>query len=316
MKCPKCGYLGFETSDRCRNCGYDFSLALDPGVPPELPLYDADGAGAPLSDLELAPSSAARTETPSLDLDRVIGEPPAPPEPSRLPTARSTPARPPRRSPEALPLFGPGVSPDDEPVIPPPPPPLSVRRTTRDIPRPRTRVTPRPSPEARHDAVPRPAVAPVAPVTHGAAQDHPQRSPESQPAPHAARIAAAAVDVVLLTAIDIAVLYFTLAIAGLSLDDAAQLPVVPLAGFFAVLAGGYLVAFVGASGQTVGKMLTGIKVIGDDGRRVDMAGAVLRALGCGVSLATAGLGYLLAFVTADGRALHDRISGTRVVSAR
>jgi len=27
MKCPKCGYLGFETTDRCRNCQYDFSLA-------------------------------------------------------------------------------------------------------------------------------------------------------------------------------------------------------------------------------------------------------------------------------------------------
>ena len=26
MKCPKCGYLGFEHVERCRNCGYDFSL--------------------------------------------------------------------------------------------------------------------------------------------------------------------------------------------------------------------------------------------------------------------------------------------------
>ena len=29
MKCPKCDYLGFETGDRCKNCGYDFSLAAD-----------------------------------------------------------------------------------------------------------------------------------------------------------------------------------------------------------------------------------------------------------------------------------------------
>src|SRR6266436_5812066 len=27
MKCAKCGYLGFEQADRCRNCGYDYSLA-------------------------------------------------------------------------------------------------------------------------------------------------------------------------------------------------------------------------------------------------------------------------------------------------
>ena len=39
MKCPKCGYLGFETTDRCRNCGYDFSLAA-PVLTAELPLRD------------------------------------------------------------------------------------------------------------------------------------------------------------------------------------------------------------------------------------------------------------------------------------
>ena len=37
MKCPKCSYLGFETGDRCKNCGYDFSLLA---APPHAP--DAD----------------------------------------------------------------------------------------------------------------------------------------------------------------------------------------------------------------------------------------------------------------------------------
>ena len=27
MKCPKCGYVGFEETPRCRHCGYDFSFA-------------------------------------------------------------------------------------------------------------------------------------------------------------------------------------------------------------------------------------------------------------------------------------------------
>ena len=27
MKCPKCDYIGFEPTDRCRNCGFDFSLS-------------------------------------------------------------------------------------------------------------------------------------------------------------------------------------------------------------------------------------------------------------------------------------------------
>jgi uncharacterized RDD family membrane protein YckC len=45
MKCPKCRYLGFETGDRCRNCGYDFSLLVD-AVPAsgdlELPLHQPE----------------------------------------------------------------------------------------------------------------------------------------------------------------------------------------------------------------------------------------------------------------------------------
>ena len=40
MKCPKCGYLGFETTDRCRNCQYDFSLAPF-SSDPELALQSA-----------------------------------------------------------------------------------------------------------------------------------------------------------------------------------------------------------------------------------------------------------------------------------
>jgi uncharacterized RDD family membrane protein YckC len=47
MKCPKCGYLGFEHLDRCRNCGYDFSLAeaLVQNPPEDLPLF-----GPPIPD--------------------------------------------------------------------------------------------------------------------------------------------------------------------------------------------------------------------------------------------------------------------------
>ena len=29
MKCPKCQYISFDSGDRCRNCGYEFSLSVD-----------------------------------------------------------------------------------------------------------------------------------------------------------------------------------------------------------------------------------------------------------------------------------------------
>src|SRR5262249_36332036 len=59
MKCPKCGYLGFEEVERCRNCGYDFSLApVDPL--PELPIRRAAATPNPLDDLSLI--DAAHTD--------------------------------------------------------------------------------------------------------------------------------------------------------------------------------------------------------------------------------------------------------------
>lgn len=58
MKCPKCGYLGFDTGDRCRNCGYDFSLAA-----PVASSEPHEAAPAPASEAPL-PFSALDDDTP------------------------------------------------------------------------------------------------------------------------------------------------------------------------------------------------------------------------------------------------------------
>jgi uncharacterized RDD family membrane protein YckC len=300
MKCPKCGYLGFETTDRCRNCGYDFSLAAAGRTPTELPLQTSD-AGSALADLDLS-ATGDRDAGVGVDLDRIIG------------ATSPDSVTPSRALGEALPLF-PQESSEDAPLITiprPSRPPLAVRRTTPD--RTRARVlTPPPQEEfglEQFDATSEKSeqAAPVEPVVG--------EGVTAIAAGHQPRLLATLVDVLLLAVIDGIVLYLTLAMAGLGMEGLASVPIVPLLAFLAILDGGYLVAFVAASGQTIGKMVTGIRVMGDDGHRVDIGGAVLRAAGCGLSAVTLGLGYLPAFVTADGRALHDRIAGTRVVSAR
>ena len=45
MKCPKCDYLGFETGDRCKNCGYDFSLTTNVAAPERELLLQAPDPG-------------------------------------------------------------------------------------------------------------------------------------------------------------------------------------------------------------------------------------------------------------------------------
>lgn len=97
--------------------------------------------------------------------------------------------------------------------------------------------------------------------------------------------------------------------------DLRVIPPVPFAAFIFVLALAYLAGFTVAGGQTIGKMATKIRVLGDDGRSVDAAGSVLRALGAMLVPLTLGLAYATVLLTSDHRALHDRLAGTRVVRA-
>jgi uncharacterized RDD family membrane protein YckC len=136
-----------------------------------------------------------------------------------------------------------------------------------------------------------------------------------QAAPRIRRIVAALIDLVLLVGICTGVLYLTLRLAELTFADIRVLPVVPMGAFLVLLVVGYLIAFTAAGGQTIGKMATHIRVIGDDGRPVDVSGAALRVGGNAIQIATLGLAWLPALFAADGRGIADRIAGTRVVRA-
>ncbi|HEX7085148.1 MAG TPA: RDD family protein [Vicinamibacterales bacterium] len=295
MKCPTCGYIGFEAADRCRNCGYDFTMAAATRTAPDLPLRAGESEGV-LRDLDLAvPPSAARgagDATPDLDrvmssLDRVLGEPAAP----------------------DLPLF---EGEDLPPLISadaPPRRPLAVRRATPDP----SRLRPKPvrhsrTPETPELPLPAPSPDPSPdPAAHAAPAD------QFPGAPPVARALAAALDVGLLGAINLIVVYFTLKMCGLTTADVSLLPPVPLAAFFLLLNGGYLVAFTAAGGQTIGKMAFGLKVVSGGNGPVSAGVAALRAAGCLVSVVSCGLGFAPALVADGGRALEDRLADTRVV---
>jgi uncharacterized RDD family membrane protein YckC len=118
-----------------------------------------------------------------------------------------------------------------------------------------------------------------------------------------------------LAAIDAAVIYFTMQICGVGLWDLGIVPKVPLLAFLLVQNGGYLVAFT-VGGQTLGKMAAGIKVItSDSAHTLDVGRAALRTIVWLVLAAPAGLGFLSGAFSRDHRGLHDRLAGTRVVRA-
>jgi uncharacterized RDD family membrane protein YckC len=66
------------------------------------------------------------------------------------------------------------------------------------------------------------------------------------------------------------------------------------------------------AGQTIGKMLVGIRVVAGDGAPPPVGTTLLRFLAYFVSGAPLTLGFVMAGLRHDKRALHDLIAGTRV----
>ena len=129
------------------------------------------------------------------------------------------------------------------------------------------------------------------------------------------RIGALAIDALILSAIDVAVIYLTMQICGLGVADFRLLPKGPLVAFLVVQNVGYLVAFT-ASGQTLGKMTTGIEIVTSDPYELlDLGRALKRTVAWLVLACPAGLGLVPVLLSHDHRGLHDRFAGTRVVRA-
>lgn len=297
MRCPKCRYISFDDAERCRNCGYEFSLSVDVKAL-DLPIQTGEEATGPLADLRLSDLDASQT--------------PSPPEASQ-PSALN------------LPLFSGPDPEDDRPLVAPPAvprAPLAVRRGSPASLRPR----PRTAAEPDEPVLALDAPDDETPPLRSARRTYDRVLPDDAPAAAQSgeyataslggRLLAGAIDAAIILGIDAAIVYFTLQLCGLRLAEIAVLPPVPFLTFIVLLNGGYFATFVAAGGQTIGKMAAGIRVIPHppgEGIRVAFGYAVLRAAAYLVSVLPAGLGLIPALLSADRRALHDRLAETRVV---
>jgi uncharacterized RDD family membrane protein YckC len=87
----------------------------------------------------------------------------------------------------------------------------------------------------------------------------------------------------------------------------------PLVSIFTVgFAAAYTTVLHALGGQTIGKLLVGVRVVVDDGDPPSVGTALLRFLGYFASGAVFTLGFVMAGLRHDKRALHDLIAGTRV----
>ena len=309
MRCPKCQYISFDSGERCRNCGYDFSLSVDV-EPVELPIQVGTEAIGPLSDFSLNEVDPP-TEPQAEHADA-----------SAAPLSHVAAARPITSSFD-LPLFKEREAKEDAPLVTPglaPRAPLAVRRPSAAAAKPRPRRD-HPSPQLALKT----AEMPIVPEPN---DSKPQAVAEKTthatlaagtPASVISRLGAATLDGLILGTIDATVLYFTLKICELPFAQARALPLAPFGAFLLLMNGTYFAAFVAAGGQTIGKMATGIRVVHGDAAagvivRVSLGHAIVRAAAYLVSALPVGLGFVPALF-GERRALHDRLADTRVVKA-
>lgn len=137
---------------------------------------------------------------------------------------------------------------------------------------------------------------------------------EKVKAPFLLRCGALLIDYIILVSLPV----LGLLIARLSGDDGAKLfkSAFNSAGWLIaiLLAVTNFIIFPMLGGQSIGKMLTGLRIIKADGQAASFTQLLLRhLLGYPLTALTLGLGFLFSVFSAKGRALHDLVAGTVVV---
>jgi uncharacterized RDD family membrane protein YckC len=137
-------------------------------------------------------------------------------------------------------------------------------------------------------------------------------TPVERPARAVERARAAVVDALLFAALAALVVYFTGRAARVEIPAlvSAWPGLIAYLGLLALFYAGY---FTGTTGQTPGKLATGLRVVDHGGRPPGYLRAMARALVGLLGTALAGLGLLPMAFDPAARALHDRLFRTRVV---
>ena len=217
----------------------------------------------------------------------------------------------------------------DEPMTRPDPPARA---------RPRRVVAPasltRPSPPTMPPPLPATKLPRPAPPPNTAGEHRLQRSsppPQSRQPGSAAgvggrrfagfwiRVGAWLVDSVILGIVSVALtVVFGIAIGALgSQAPSLQIYLMPISlavGF--LLPAIYLLVGWARYGQTLGKMVCGLRIVRENGAPIGFGGALLRLFGYMLSSLIFGIGYLMVAFTDRNRGLHDMVAGTVVVRER
>lgn len=129
------------------------------------------------------------------------------------------------------------------------------------------------------------------------------------------RVLAGLIDVGIVTLMLFTLLYFTSQVSGHPLRNLPGSAQAALGVIGTLLVAGYFVFFWGLSGQTMGKLLTGSRVVSQQGGPLGLTRAMMRVFGLTLSLVPLGAGLVGLWSDHQRRGWHDRLASSKVIRA-
>ena len=129
------------------------------------------------------------------------------------------------------------------------------------------------------------------------------------------RILSGFIDIGIVSLMLVTLLYLTSQVGGHSLRLLPGSAVAALGVIGGLLTCGYFLFFWGLSGQTLGKLLTGSRVVGPGSGALGLKRAILRGIGIVLSALPLGAGFIGLWSDDERRCWHDRLASTKVIHA-
>jgi uncharacterized RDD family membrane protein YckC len=127
------------------------------------------------------------------------------------------------------------------------------------------------------------------------------------------RVIAGAIDLVFVGLIQLTLFYLTTHLVAQRAGALPRSALVAMGLVGAVMAASYFLFFWSLSGQTLGKLLTGSRVVDRRGRALGFGRAAMRLAAMFVAALPLGAGFIGLWTDPERRGWHDRIAGTKVI---
>lgn len=137
------------------------------------------------------------------------------------------------------------------------------------------------------------------------------RPDEAKPAGFWIRAVALVVDFVLFALVQFSLGFAAGRLWGRTVEESVVFQLLVVV-FTIVFTGVYTTTLHALTGQTLGKLITGVRVVDGEGGPLSVGPALLRYFAYYASLLPLATGFVMAGLRRDKRALHDLIAGSRV----